>query len=60
MVRRSHDDLGTKSFSGYTDAIVVSSDGDVSERVATRDAFPDMLDERFAGKDMERLARKAG
>ena len=60
MLGSSEDKTGTESCGGFCNANVICGDDHVVDLPALLATLPDVLNERFAGDEVERLAWEAG
>jgi hypothetical protein len=60
VVGRGHHDFPAEGKDGVADAVVVGGDEEVIKLRAAEAAFPNVLDERFSGQDVEGLSGEAG
>jgi hypothetical protein len=60
MIGRRHHDFSAEGKDGVADAVVVSRDEEVIEFRAAEAAFPNVLDQRFPGEDVEGFSGEAG
>jgi hypothetical protein len=60
VVGGGHHDFSAEGKDGVADAVVVGGDEEVIELRAAEAAFPNVLDKRFSGQDVEGLSGEAG
>jgi hypothetical protein len=60
VVRIRHDHKGIEPAGGIGDALVIGGNDDFIHLLALAAALPDVLDERFSGDEVERLAWEPG
>lgn len=60
VIRGSQDSPGSERSGGLSNAFIIRGDDDVIDFTTVLAAFPDVLDERFTGDEVERLAWEAG